>query len=120
MSQTGTAPPSSTRRSGEASSSETSGSDTAGEGESQGALVNGFSVDSLSVPADADPEEAAAIVAAVTEHLRAQEQAAADAEEESSEADLWTFSVRMDRPPQTPVATADVPTDPWVAAGRMR
>lgn len=116
MSQTGTTPPSSTRRSGEASSSEPSGSETVDEGES---LVNGFSVDSLSVPADADPEEAAAVVAAVTEHLRAQEQVAADAEE-TSEADLWTFSVRMDRPPQPSVATADVPTDPWVAAGRMR
>lgn len=73
----------------------------------------------VQVSADADPEEAAAIGAAITEHLRAEAHAAEADDAETTEVGLWTVSERMDRPPQTSVAAADVPTDPWVAAGRM-
>lgn len=119
MSQTGTAPPDTGRRSGEASSAETSGNGARAE------LLSGSSVDSLSLPDDADAEEAAAIVAAVTEHLRAEARAAARARAEAEAADgtsdgnLWTFSVRMDKAPRNPVPT-NVPSDPWVAADRLR
>lgn len=115
MAQTRATPPDTARRSGEASGEETSGNGTREE------VLPGSSVSSVSLPDDADAEEAAAIVAAVTEHLRAEAEAAAAAaeSEETSDGSMWTFSVRMDRRPRNPVST-DVPTDPWVAADRLR
>lgn len=96
-------------------------SESLGERGGLGIPGDGSSIGALSVPADADHEEAATIVAAITKHLRVEACAAeADDDAETREGSLWTASVRMDRPLQTSVATVDVPTDPWVAASRMR
>lgn len=126
MSRTGPASSETTRRSDQASSTEPSPSPDPKANGNEGVepLSNDrVSVDSLALPADADAEEAAAIVAAVTEHLRAEaaaiRAAAAETGEEDRGESLWTFSVRMDRAPTSPVPT-DVPADPWVAADRLR
>lgn len=80
--------------------------------------VPSFEVD---VPADASPEEAAAIVAAVNAHVRAQAAAAADGDEEETwDGKRWAFSGRVDglqgrRGVRVPTGA---PTDAWSAAGR--
>lgn len=78
---------------------------------------------SLSIPASASDEEAAAIAAAVEAHLAA-ERAVAAAMATSTE-DLtwlgrrWTFAGRLEgttgRGARVPV---EAPTDPWTAASR--
>lgn len=92
-----------------------------GERAGPGTHGDGSSVGALPISADANPEEAAAIVAAITQHLRTEALPAEDDDEaETAEGGLRTVSVRMDLPPQTSVPAADIPTDPWIAAGRMR
>ncbi|MFB6172061.1 MAG: acc operon protein [Haloarculaceae archaeon] len=80
--------------------------------------------DRLRLPDDADPEEAAALVAAIGAHIRSQEAAAAAAEEESTETwegQRWAFTGRVHQLQQreTRVATG-APRDAWAAAGRSR
>jgi hypothetical protein len=77
----------------------------------------------LDVPADATPEEAAAISAAVGAHLQAEAAAAAAAatdEGETWDGSRWAFSGRVDavgggRAARVPDGA---PTDRWTAAGR--
>lgn len=71
----------------------------------------------IDLPADATPEEAAAIVAAIGVHLSHE-----DAEEESEpswEGDRWKFAGRMEalqgRSVRVPTSA---PTDAWTASGR--
>lgn len=71
----------------------------------------------VSVPADASSEEAAAIVAAISAHLAAQD---ADEEEAPSwDGKRWQFAGRLrglqGRAPRVP---RGAPTDGWAAAGR--
>lgn len=76
----------------------------------------------LSLPEDADAEEAAALVAAIGAHVRSQEAAAAAAAERSEETwdgKRWSFAGRMralqGRDVRVPT---DAPVDAWAAAGR--
>jgi hypothetical protein len=81
-------------------------------------------VDDLDIPENADPDEAAAIVAAIGAHMRDQEVAAAAAaaseDEETWQGEQWTFAGRIEglqgrsirRVPQ------GAPTDAWTAASR--
>jgi hypothetical protein len=79
--------------------------------------------EALSIPADADPEEAAAIVSAVGAHLATVEAAAAAASETEDTTDWdgrrWWFAGRLagvtGRSGRVP---APAPTDAWTAAGR--
>jgi len=79
-------------------------------------------LDGLRIPADATPDEAAAIAAAVGAHLRDREAAAAAAaasEEETWDGERWRFGGRLAalgrRERRVP---AGAPTDAWAAAGR--
>ena len=70
----------------------------------------------------ADPDEAAAIAAAVGAHLRAEAAAvaaAADEEQADWEGQRWAYAGRLDgvrrRPRRVPECA---PTDGWTAAGR--
>lgn len=77
-------------------------------------------LDRLTVPADADPSEAAAIAAAVGAHLRDVEAAAAaDDGEETWAEKRWAFAgtveVLQGRRLRVP---RGAPTDAWRAAGR--
>jgi hypothetical protein len=70
------------------------------------------------VPADADEEEAAAIVAAVSAHL-AREGDEADAEEPTWDGRRWAFAARSEAVLGRALrATEGTPTDAWTAAGR--
>jgi hypothetical protein len=78
----------------------------------------------LELPADAGPEETAAITAAVGAHLRDRAAAAAaaadaDDDEETWDGRRWTFAGRTraleGRAARVPDGT---PTDAWTAAGR--
>ncbi|MFB6301687.1 MAG: hypothetical protein ABEH78_02320 [Haloferacaceae archaeon] len=92
----------------------------------RGVRVSGASVPddaTLVLPPDADPDEAAAIVAAVGAHLRDRAAAATAAAEGDGEPS-WTgerfrFAGRIDalsgRSVRIPL---DAPTDAWTAAGR--
>ncbi|WP_129113278.1 acc operon protein [Halegenticoccus tardaugens] len=74
----------------------------------------------LDLPADADSEEAAAIVAAIGAHLRDQElAAAAEDDAETWDGERWTFAGRVDQLQGRNVRVPDrAPTDAWTAAGR--
>ena len=76
----------------------------------------------VDVPDSADPDEAAAIAAAIRHHLDELAAAAAAAEGEGPTwRDLeWRFATRFDRRGgRTVRVPADAPTDPWAAAGRV-
>lgn len=75
--------------------------------------------------ADASDEEAAAIVAAISTHIRTQEAAAAaaaaaaDAESEESSQRSWQFAGRLSGLGVTaPRPSSSTPTDGWTAADR--
>jgi len=80
----------------------------------------------LTVPADATPEEAAAIAAAIGAHLRDREAAAvaaaaaAASEEKPWDGRRWQFAGRLaglgHRGRRVP---REAPTDEWTAAGRL-
>lgn len=80
-------------------------------------------VDSIRFPDDADPEEAAAIVAALGAHLRDRETAAAEAgdDEETWRGEKWTFAGRIeDLQGRSLQRIPDgAPTDAWTAASRI-
>lgn len=85
--------------------------------------VTAVVADALSIPDDADSDEAAAIAAVVGAHLRDQAALAAASEEESVETwdgKKWTFAGRVDglqgrRSARVPDGA---PTDAWTASGR--
>lgn len=76
----------------------------------------------VSVPADATPDEAAAIVAAVEAHLaaeRALQQASESTAEPSWTGRRWGFAARIEATQSQSVRVpSEAPTDPWTAAGR--
>ena len=75
----------------------------------------------LTLPPDADESEAAAIVAAIGAHLRAQEAAAAAAEsgEERWEGERWAFAGKVESLQRRTVRVREgTPTNAWSAAGR--
>lgn len=77
----------------------------------------------LDIPADASPDEAAAISAAVSAHLAALEAAAAaaaaDDEEETWEGLKWTMAGRIRQlQHRTERVPNGAPRDAWTAAGR--
>lgn len=76
----------------------------------------------LDLPDHADPDEAAAIAAAIEAHLsslRSPDGEGATAQE-SWDGRKWAFAGRMDRLEQRPVRVSDdTPRDPWTAAGRL-
>ncbi|WP_232686088.1 acc operon protein [Halobacterium zhouii] len=75
----------------------------------------------LSIPEDADGEEAAAIAAAVSAHLARLEAAADDDDDagESWDGRKWSFTGRVGALGGGPVRVPDgAPTDAWSAAGR--
>ncbi|SDM42399.1 hypothetical protein SAMN04487949_1608 [Halogranum gelatinilyticum] len=80
-------------------------------------------VDDISLPDDADPEEAAAIVAALGAHIRDQQAAAAAAagdEEETWQGEKWTFAGRIEGLQGRSLQRVPdgAPTDSWTAASR--
>jgi acetyl-CoA/propionyl-CoA carboxylase, PccX subunit len=78
----------------------------------------GFADVNLDIPTDATDEEAAAIAAAISAHLRTQEAAAED-EEPDWEGDRWQFAGKISQLQNRDVRVPhDAPTDPWTAAGR--
>ncbi|MFC7136844.1 acc operon protein [Halobaculum litoreum] len=87
------------------------------------ALAPSRLADRLTLPDDADAEEAAAIVAAVGAQIRDSEAAAAAAAaaegEETWDGKRWAFAGRLDalggRPARVPTGA---PTDAWAASGR--
>ena len=76
----------------------------------------------LTVPDDADADEAAAIAAAIGAHLTDLQLAAAAAAEEAEDTwqgHKWPFAGRTDAVTGRAVRpTDDTPRDPWTAAGR--
>lgn len=73
----------------------------------------------VSVPADATTEEAAAIVAAISAHLRDEAAAEDEASEVTWHGERWSFAGRIDRLQNRQVRVPDgAPTDAWTAAGR--
>jgi hypothetical protein len=75
----------------------------------------------LSIPEDAEREEAAAIAAAVGAHLTDFERAAAAAESEADtwEGRKWAFAGRLETTAGEPGRVTDrTPRDAWTAAGR--
>ncbi len=75
-------------------------------------------LEGLSIPADADPEEAAAIAAAIGSHIRTLE-ATAEGGEATWEGERWTFAGRVDAMQNRQVRVpTGAPTDAWSAAGR--
>jgi len=97
------------------------GDQSGAAGESAGGSADVASVPSaLSIPADADDAEAAAIAAAVGAHLADLERAAAAADEgESWDGERWPFAGRVrglqGREARVPERA---PRDPWTASGR--
>ncbi|EJN59075.1 hypothetical protein SAMN04487950_1429 [Halogranum rubrum] len=81
-------------------------------------------VDDIDIPDDADPEEAAAIVAAIGAHMRDQAVAAAAAEEagdeETWQGKQWTFAGRIEGLQGRSIQRVPkgAPTDAWAAASR--
>ncbi|GGL52715.1 acc operon protein [Halocalculus aciditolerans] len=76
----------------------------------------------LDIPEDADVEEAAAITAAVGQHLTdvAAAAAAAESTEETWQGEKWRFAGRLDALGEEPKRVPDgAPTDAWTAAGRI-
>jgi hypothetical protein len=77
----------------------------------------------LAIPDDASEDEAAAIAAAVSAHMRDQElaaAAAAAATEETWQGKKWTFAGRVDALQGRTTRVPDgSPTDAWVAASRV-
>lgn len=81
----------------------------------------------LEIPADATPEEAAAIVAAIGTHLREQEAAAAAAAAagDGADAERWdgkrfAFAGRIEGLTGIPRRVPrGAPTDDWTTAGRL-
>lgn len=76
----------------------------------------------LDIPDDADTEEAAAIVAAVTQHLvdvaAAQAEAAAETEE-TWQGEKWAYQGKLNALGEPAARVPDgAPTDAWTAAGR--
>lgn len=73
---------------------------------------------SLSIPADATDEEAAAVAAAISAYLSEQERAAATTDR-TWDGSRWTFAGRLDavsgRSGRVPT---DAPRDPWTASAR--
>ena len=72
---------------------------------------------------DAEPDEAAAVAAAIGAHVRDQELAAAAAADEDSGPNWsdgkWKFASKVARKRRRSVRVpTDAPTDPWTAAGR--
>lgn len=75
----------------------------------------------LSIPADADDAEAAAIAAAVGAHLTDLERAAAAAggDEDSWSGRKWSYAGRLEAVQGRPERVPDgAPTDAWAASGR--
>lgn len=75
----------------------------------------------LEIPDDADPEEAAAIAAAVGAHLTDLELAARarDGEDDTWRGREWWFAGRTEAVGgRSTRVTEGTPTDPWTAAGR--
>jgi hypothetical protein len=74
--------------------------------------------------APAEPDQAAAVAAAIGAHLRDHELAAAAAAAEGDDADgwpgrKWQFAGRLARDRRAGLRVADAtPSDPWTAAGR--
>ncbi|WP_317987379.1 hypothetical protein [Haloprofundus halobius] len=99
------------------------GDDTRGDGEAAETTRQRLdgSTD-LVIPADADPQEAAAIAAVVGAHLRDQQAAAAAAASDAAETwdgSRWRFAGRVDALQGRSVRVPDgAPTDAWTAAGR--
>ncbi|WP_458187092.1 acc operon protein [Haladaptatus sp. NG-WS-4] len=80
---------------------------------------DGFADVNLSIPPNASEEEAAAIVAAIGAHLRAEEVAAAADEAETWDGKRWRFAGRAAQLQNRDVRVpTDAPTNPWAAAGR--
>lgn len=81
-------------------------------------------VDDLSLPDDADAEEAAAIVAAIGAHIRDQQAAAAAAaaegDEDTWQGEKWTFAGRIEGLQGRSLQRVPdgAPTDAWTAASR--
>jgi hypothetical protein len=77
-----------------------------------------FETRTLSLPESASETEAAAIAAAISSHLRAQE-AQASEDEPTWDGERWAFAGRIegtqDRTVRVPTGA---PTDGWAAAGR--
>lgn len=73
----------------------------------------------LTLPDNASEEEAAAIAAAIGAHLRDQELAAQDEDEETWDGKRWSFAGRLrglqGRASRVPTSA---PTDAWSASGR--
>ncbi|MFB6104534.1 MAG: acc operon protein [Halobacteriaceae archaeon] len=75
----------------------------------------------VSVPPDADPDEAAAIVAAVQAHLAAEREDAdgTGVPDEPWPGRRWTFTGRIQATQSRTVRVPeDAPADAWTAAGR--
>lgn len=72
----------------------------------------------VSLPESANGEEAAAIAAAIHQHLRAEDQASIP--DETQAVDRWELSTQLTNRHGTPTSLPpDVPADPWVTAGRL-
>ncbi|MFW5895883.1 MAG: acc operon protein [archaeon] len=77
----------------------------------------------LDVPADADPEETAAIASAIRAHLadreRAAAAAAASADEDTWQDAQWAFAAKVESTGGCSIRVPRAaPTDGWTAAGR--
>ncbi|MFB6132945.1 MAG: acc operon protein [Halanaeroarchaeum sp.] len=73
----------------------------------------------LAVPATADAEETAAIVAAIRAHLAARERAADGEEGDGWRGREWRFAGTLDRTNgRSKRVPRSAPTDAWTAAGR--
>ncbi len=86
-------------------------------------MIDDAPTTTLSIPDDADDEEAAAIAAAVGAHLRDAERAAAAAAaadaEPTWEGKRWTFAGRVEQSQGRSVRVPEnAPRDAWSAAGR--
>ncbi len=77
-------------------------------------------VRALSIPDDADPDEAAAVAAAIGAHLTDRERAAAaDEAGPAWRGEKWAFSGRLATVSGHSGRVPDgAPDDPWTAAGR--
>ena len=75
--------------------------------------------EALSIPDDADADEAAAIAAAVGAHLTDLELAARESPEPTWRGEKWRFAGRTEAVAGRPLRVTDgTPTDAWTAAGR--